>query len=133
MNSKELAKITRDPNAKEALERCKHHLTGGGNYEPSQREITSRIKQFIEEGEYKSCLANRTFVCVSNYNFVNIVEETKTYKIYRCDGGHHYAVVFKEFKTQDGSHANSITLVVKNGKLVPDMGQDTANGFELEG
>jgi len=96
----------------------------------SERE--SRVRHILEEGEFKAAKQSGKFVCVEGYVFKNIVEDAKTYKIYRCDGGHHFAIVFKEFKDRKGSNENEIKLVLRNGQLVPESSTEKNDRLELE-
>lgn len=83
-----------------------------------------RIRQFLEEGKAKMVIESGTFVCTEGYAFKTKVEDVKTHTIYRCDGGHHYGVIFKEFKERQGDRARERKLVLRNGEYVlEDAGQ----------
>jgi hypothetical protein len=92
-----------------------------------------RIKHFMEQSEAKVCEQNGTFVCESGYAFKTKVEECENYRIYRCDGGNHYAVVYIEHKERGGSQGNEIKYIIKNGQLVPELDSKRNNDqLELE-
>ena len=106
-------------------------------YTPSRANSHDpKLKHLCEEGDVKTHQQNGVFQCVAGYAFTNVVEEAKTYKIYRCDGGHHIAIVFKEFKHQDGSDDSGRKLKIVNGEIVEDEGNldlDKSNDhFELD-
>jgi hypothetical protein len=74
----------------------------------------------MEQSEAKVHEQKGTFVCESGYAFKNIVDQCEHYRIYRCDGGNHFAVVFIEHKERDGSMGLGRKLVIKNGQLVEE-------------
>jgi hypothetical protein len=124
--------IPKDPNAQLAFKQlCKYAAKDYGREwdELSDRDKKavedglkcSRLRAFMEQGEAKTHDQAGTFICEIGYAFKNIVDQCEHYRIYRCDGGYHFAVVFIEHKEREGSSGKEIKYVVKNGELVPAM------------
>ncbi len=142
-----MIEISKDPNAKLAFEQsCKKiYETDHGRLNTKWEDLNEheknsfrdkyrcdRLKHFMEQSEAKVHEQNGTFVCESGYAFKNIVDQCEHYRIYRCDGGHHYAVVFIEHKERGGSQGLERKLVIKNGQLIEEQISQCRNEDALE-
>ena len=133
-------RLPNDPNAKLAMDSLCQMLYG--EYKTASPETrkkiqnwvkADRIKHFMEQSEARVCEQNGKFVCEEGFVFQNVVEECESYRIYRCDGGHHYAVVYIEHKERDGGNEIEIKYIIKNGQLVPALETERhADRLELE-
>lgn len=118
--------IAKDPNAVLALNRLSE-IEYGRPFDKLPKCMQDqfreqRLRSFMEQGEAKVAQEAGTFICEAGYAFKTIVDQCEHYRIYRCDGGHHYGVVFVEHKERGGSAGIERRLVYRNGELVIEEG-----------